>query len=91
MEAIEIKEILREILGEVKNDSVLSPEQASEFLGINLNKIYELCHADDFPSARIGRKWVIIKDELIRWVLEEGKRQKQEERALTAQLFRRSG
>ena len=48
--------------------NVLTPKQLSQHLGISLNTTYELCRKKDFPSLKIGRKILILEDELSTWL-----------------------
>ncbi|MBQ2990899.1 MAG: helix-turn-helix domain-containing protein [Clostridia bacterium] len=37
-------------------------------LGIGRNQAYDLVNRDDFPKIRVGRKILIPRDALIRWL-----------------------
>ncbi|MFW6008832.1 MAG: helix-turn-helix domain-containing protein [archaeon] len=40
----------------------------SQFLGINVNKGYELVKRKNFPAKKIGRKYLIYKENLDEWL-----------------------
>ncbi len=42
--------------------------EAAEAVGISRNNAYQLVHRADFPSVRIGGRWVVPKDSLRRWL-----------------------
>jgi hypothetical protein len=44
------------------------PELLGKALGINANRAYELAHRTDFPKLRVGKKYVIAKAGLLRWL-----------------------
>lgn len=48
--------------------NVITPKQLSRHLGISLNTAYDLCRRRDFPSLRVGRKILILEDELQPWL-----------------------
>ena len=43
---------------------VITPKQLSECLGCSINTAYDLCRRRDFPSFKVGRKILILEDEL---------------------------
>ena len=47
---------------------MLNMKQLSELLGISDASSYELAQEADFPSLRIGKRIVIPKEELRRWI-----------------------
>ena len=47
---------------------MLNMKQLSELLGISDASSYELAKEADFPSLRIGKRIVIPKEELRRWI-----------------------
>ncbi len=46
-------------------------EEMANMLGICEPKAYELVNREDFPSFRLGRRWVIPKVGLEQWLLEQ--------------------
>lgn len=50
---------------------VITPKQLSEYLNCSINIAYDLCRRRDFPSFKVGRKILIIEDELHSWMLKQ--------------------
>ena len=46
----------------------LSAEQVASVLGLSRAKAYELMHSKGFPTLVIGKRMVVPKDKLIRWI-----------------------
>lgn len=51
--------------------NVLTPKQLSEYLGCSINTTYDLCRRRDFPSFKVGRKILILEDELQKWMIRQ--------------------
>ena len=51
--------------------AVIHPKQAAEYLGININSIYELFKSNQLNAKKIGRRWVVTKKEFLRWLHSE--------------------
>ena len=47
---------------------LLNVKQLAELLGVSDSSVYELIQKDDFPSLRIGKRIVIPKEELRKWI-----------------------
>ena len=47
---------------------LLNVKQLAELLGVSDSSVYELIQKDDFPSLRIGKRIVIHKEELRKWI-----------------------
>ena len=47
---------------------MLNMKQLSDLLGISDASAYELVQEEDFPSLRIGKRIVIPKEELRKWI-----------------------
>ena len=47
---------------------MLNKKQLSDLLGISDTSAYELVQEADFPSLRIGKRIVVPKEELRRWI-----------------------
>jgi excisionase family DNA binding protein len=45
-----------------------SAAEVAEYLGISLVGSYNLMHATDFPSFRIGRRVLVTQDAFFRWL-----------------------
>ncbi|MFN6430853.1 helix-turn-helix domain-containing protein [Eubacterium callanderi] len=52
----------------VENKPVLSVLEASEYLGMPRNKVYDLCKIKGFPVITIGRRKFIPKEKLNEWL-----------------------
>lgn len=53
---------------------VLNSKEASEYIGIGINRIRELCASGDIKAARSGKNWKIPKPMLERYVMEKAER-----------------
>lgn len=47
---------------------LLNVKQLAGLLGVSESSAYELVQEDNFPSVRIGKRIVIPKEELHRWI-----------------------
>lgn len=47
---------------------MLNTKQLSDLLGVSDASAYELIQEEDFPSLRIGKRIVVPKEELRRWI-----------------------
>ena len=47
---------------------LLNVNQLADLLGVSDSSVYELIQEDDFPSVRIGKRIVVPKDELRKWI-----------------------
>lgn len=46
----------------------LNVEDVAELLGISRVSAYNLCHTEDFPAVRVGRRIVIPTDKFLNWM-----------------------
>jgi excisionase family DNA binding protein len=46
----------------------LNAEVVGKVLGVSISSAYELMHEKDFPSVRIGNRFIVPKDKFIEWV-----------------------
>lgn len=46
----------------------LTVKDLGSILGISRISAYNLCHAEGFPSIRVGKRILIPRDSLIRWI-----------------------
>lgn len=53
-----------------ENKPVLSVLEASQYLGMPRNRVYDLCRLTDFPVITIGRRKFIPKEKLNEWINE---------------------
>lgn len=56
---------------EQSDKGVYTVAETAQFLGINLIKTYDLCRAKGFPAVRIGKRIVVPKKALDRWLDEQ--------------------
>ena len=47
---------------------LLSVKQLADVLGVSDSSVYELIREEDFPSLRIGKRIVVPKEELRKWI-----------------------
>lgn len=47
---------------------LLNVKQLATLLGVSDSSVYELIEEEDFPSLRIGKRIVIPKEELRKWI-----------------------
>lgn len=46
----------------------LNADQVSKILGISISSAYELMHEANFPSLRIGSRFIVPKEKFCQWV-----------------------
>lgn len=54
----------------IDNRITINTREAAQILGVSLPTMYELVHAEGFPSIRVGRKILINVEGLRNWVNE---------------------
>ena len=47
---------------------VLNASQLADVLSISRANAYNLLHREDFPTLHIGKRMLVPKDRLIRWI-----------------------
>lgn len=47
---------------------LLNVKQLADLLGVSYSSAYELIQEDDFPSLHIGKRIVVPKEELRKWI-----------------------
>ena len=47
---------------------MLNADQLAQTLGISRAGAYQLMHAKDFPTIRIGKRMIVPKDKLLIWL-----------------------
>jgi len=91
----ELKELLREVVNESKEDSqkgtgdsgeLLNVEQAATFLGLAKPTLYAHTSKREIPHLKRGKKLYFEKEKLIEW-LQEGKQKTQAELSAEAQNY----
>ena len=59
-------------LSEMKNYNdlplFLNAEMVAKMLGVSISSAYELMHEKDFPSVRIGKRFVVPREDLKVWI-----------------------
>lgn len=65
-----LKETIKQAIEEAKPKATLTIDECSQFSGIGRNKLLELVHNEnsDFPCFKVGVKFLINRDMLIRWL-----------------------
>ena len=47
---------------------LLNVKEVAQLLGVSDSSVYELIAEEDFPSLRIGKRIVVPKEELRKWI-----------------------
>ena len=53
---------------------IMNAEQVASFLNISRAGAYQLFHAWDFPSIKIGKRMMVQKDKLLEWLEEQSQK-----------------
>lgn len=57
-----------------KLPNILNVKELKKYLGIGINKAYDLMKAPAFPSTKIGSRYFVTSDALIKWLqINEGR------------------
>lgn len=59
-----------------ENDEIITPEEASKYLKVNVRTIYRWAHTGQVPAIRAGRQWRFRKTELIQSLEKKAKPRK---------------
>lgn len=43
--------------------------EIAALLGISISKAYDLLHREDFPTLRIGKRLLVVKEQFEEWIL----------------------
>ena len=46
----------------------LNAEKLAKVLGVSISSAYELMHEKDFPSVRIGKRFIVPREDLKTWI-----------------------
>ena len=46
----------------------LNAEMVAKVLGVSISSAYELMHEKDFPSGRIGKRFIVPREDLKVWI-----------------------
>ncbi|MBQ9662703.1 MAG: helix-turn-helix domain-containing protein [Oscillospiraceae bacterium] len=49
----------------------LNAQQVADVLGVAKNTAYTLMHSEGFPTLHIGRRMVVPKEQLLRWMTDQ--------------------
>ena len=50
------------------SDAWIGTDEAAEYLGLGMTKLYELTRKGRIPAKRVGKKWVYDREELADWI-----------------------
>ena len=51
----------------------LNAEDISQVLNISIGNAYNLLHREDFPTLHIGKRMLVSRDKLVRWMDEQAR------------------
>jgi hypothetical protein len=66
-----IVDMLAEKMNIGNHTPTISLKEASEIIGVGMNKMYELVRREDFPCIKSGNKWLVITKHLYNWIEEQ--------------------
>ena len=46
----------------------LNAEKLAKVLGVSISSAYELMHEKDFPSVRIGKRFIVPREDIKAWI-----------------------
>ena len=46
----------------------LNAEMVAKVLGVSISSAYELMHEKDFPSVRIGKRFIVPREDFKAWI-----------------------
>lgn len=49
----------------------LSPSEVSQMTGLSKGSVYTLFRSRSFPSCRVGRRWLVSRDKLQKYLAEQ--------------------
>lgn len=47
---------------------IMDARDISNYLRVNVNKAYHLFHREDFPSMKLGKRYIIPKNKFLEWL-----------------------
>lgn len=47
---------------------IMTPQQAADYLQLNVRSLYTALNAGSIPARRIGKQWRISRDVLLAWL-----------------------
>ena len=54
-----------------QNKLVLNVDEVAEILGVSKAAVYKLCNTKEFPSIKIGKRYLIPRERFIAWINEQ--------------------
>jgi len=48
--------------------NIMGAKDISNYLRVNVNKAYDLFHREDFPSMKLGNRYIIPKNKFLEWL-----------------------
>ncbi len=57
--------------------ATLHPRDVGAYLGVNSARAYKIFNRKDFPSWKIGQKWICNKQSFLKWLDEQENQAKQ--------------
>jgi hypothetical protein len=54
--------------------AMMRVKDAAEYTGTNINKWYEIFKRDDFKSIKLGGRFMVCKEEFLRWLKAQGQK-----------------
>lgn len=58
----------------MENKITLNMNEAAQLVGVSVPVMRELAQRPDFPSIRVGKRWVIPRNLLIEWLETEARK-----------------
>jgi hypothetical protein len=54
--------------------AMLKVKDCASFLGVNVNKMYSIFKRDDFHSIKLSGRYMVTKEEFLRWINEQSQK-----------------
>jgi excisionase family DNA binding protein len=51
--------------------NIMAAKDISNYLRVNISKAYELFHREDFPSLKLGNRYIIPREKFLEWLDKE--------------------
>ena len=56
--------------------NTLKVQELAKMLGINVTRAYQIARQPGFPSVRLGRRIVVIRDQVEPWLMKQSQNEK---------------
>lgn len=66
LEKINARNYSKEVNDDIPN--IMAAKDISNYLRVNVNKAYELFHREDFPSLKLGGRYIIPREKFLEWL-----------------------